>query len=129
MFFRSNEFVKNVNEEGTDSTEDATISVELFDKNEPYDVDANLTSAHNEMTTKKTSSLKPSKPNSNEQTQGSCSPLEGNYDTLTQVKFAKKLTNDCRYDRLTIPETDGPQIVYLQINLKHIEAIDQLVSK
>lgn len=57
-----------------------------------------------------------------------CPALEGNYDSLTQVKFAKKLMNECRYDRLTIPVSNGPQIVKVQIDLKHIEAVEQLVS-
>lgn len=143
FFFRSNDAVlpnvNVVNEESPDSTEDITSSAELYDTDQT-NLYNNLTSVSDDdnndvliTSTSGTTKKIIQKPNANEQTisspQGTCSSLTGNYDTLTQVKFAKKLTNDCRYDRLTIPETDGPQIVYLQINLKHIEAIDQLVSE
>ena len=58
----------------------------------------------------------------------SCPPVTGDMDSLTQNQFSTILTHDCRYDRLTKPLTDGPLGVVVQLDIRHIEAIEQLVS-
>lgn len=58
-----------------------------------------------------------------------CPSLTGNMDDLTQEQFTKILTHECRYDKVVRPAIDGPLNVSVQIDLKHIEAIEQLVSK
>lgn len=59
-----------------------------------------------------------------------CPSLEGNMDLLTQEQFTSKLMHSCRYDKVVIPGTKGgPLNVSIQIDVKHIEAVDQLVSK
>lgn len=50
-------------------------------------------------------------------------------DALTQEQFTKILTHECRYDKVVRPVIDGPLNVSVQIDLKHIEAVEQLVSK
>lgn len=58
-----------------------------------------------------------------------CPSLEGNMDALTQEQFTSKLMHSCRYDKVVIPTTTGgPLDVTLQIDVKHIEAVEQLVS-
>lgn len=58
-----------------------------------------------------------------------CPPLEGELDSLTQEQFIARLTHVCRYDKLIKPSTKGPVTVRIQIDLRHIETVDQLVSK
>ncbi|KAJ8929816.1 hypothetical protein NQ314_017413 [Rhamnusium bicolor] len=50
-------------------------------------------------------------------------------DNLTQDEFITKLTDSCRYDRLIKPPTEGPLLVEIQIDMKHIEASDHLQFK
>ncbi|KRT86783.1 transmembrane ion channel, partial [Oryctes borbonicus] len=57
--------------------------------------------------------------------ENSC-PMLNNLDDLTQNQFSLMLTKDCRYDRLSKPHSDGPLGVNLQIDVRHIEAADQL---
>lgn len=59
-------------------------------------------------------------------------------DNYTQAEFLNRLTDACRYDRLTRPggnvqekvngELGGPVDVYVQIDISHIEAAEHLVS-
>ncbi|XP_044759991.1 pH-sensitive chloride channel 2-like [Coccinella septempunctata] len=59
-----------------------------------------------------------------------CGKLSIEYmSLLTQEQFINKLTEPCRYDKLVKPHTDGPLDVYLQVDLRHIEAIDSLQFK
>ncbi|KAK9887927.1 hypothetical protein WA026_000227 [Henosepilachna vigintioctopunctata] len=48
---------------------------------------------------------------------------------LTQEQFIAKLTEPCRYDKLVKPQTDGPLDVYLQVDLRHVEAVESLQFK
>ncbi|KAK9711964.1 hypothetical protein QE152_g25150 [Popillia japonica] len=57
---------------------------------------------------------------------GNSCPIPSNLDDLTQNQFSQILTNDCRYDKLTKPHSNGPLEVDLQIDVRHIEAADQL---
>ncbi|KAI4456334.1 neurotransmitter gated ion channel [Holotrichia oblita] len=57
---------------------------------------------------------------------GQSCPIPNNLDDLTQNQFSQILTNDCRYDKLTKPHSNGPLQVDLQIDVRHIEAADQL---
>lgn len=50
-------------------------------------------------------------------------------DSLTQEQFTKILTHECRYDKVVRPAINGALNVSVQIDLKHIEAVEQLVSK
>lgn len=50
-------------------------------------------------------------------------------DSLTQEQFTKILTHECRYDKVVRPAMDGALNVSVQIDLKHIEAVEQLVSR
>lgn len=51
-------------------------------------------------------------------------------DSLTQEQFTKILTHECWYDKVVRPSVDnGPLNVSVQIDLKHIEAVEQLVSE
>lgn len=59
---------------------------------------------------------------------GNSCPIPSNLDDLTQNQFSQILTNDCRYDKLTKPHSNGPLEVDLQIDVRHIEAADQLVK-
>lgn len=61
------------------------------------------------------------------ETHGKTCPMAENSDALTQNQFSAILTNDCRYDKLSKPHSDGPLDVHLQIDVRHIEAADQLV--
>lgn len=49
-------------------------------------------------------------------------------DQLTQEQFMARLTHACRYDKLIKPHTDFPLNISIQMDLKHIEAIEQLVG-
>lgn len=51
-----------------------------------------------------------------------------NLDSLTQDEFLTKLTDSCRYDRLVRPPTTNPLSLYFQIDLRHVESYDHLVS-
>lgn len=64
-----------------------------------------------------------------EEHKATCPPLEPSMDHLTQEEFTSKLTDSCRYDRLIKPITNGPLQVYLQVDMRHIENIDQLQFK
>lgn len=55
-----------------------------------------------------------------------CPPLEGDMDKLTQEQFMTKLTDGCRYDKLIKPYTEVPLNISVQMDLRHIEAIEQL---
>lgn len=60
-----------------------------------------------------------------------CPSLEGNVtmDLLTQEQFTRRLMHSCRYDKVVIPtKSGGPLDVTLQIDVKHIEAVEQLVG-
>lgn len=50
-------------------------------------------------------------------------------DKLTQEQFMAILTHACRYDKLIKPHTDFPLNISIQMDLRHIEAIEQLVMK
>ena len=65
-------------------------------------------------------------PGENQETED-CPSLEGNMDSLTQDQFTNRLTHTCRYDKLVRPSTKIPLNVLIQIDLQHIEAVDQLV--
>lgn len=66
----------------------------------------------------------------NNATDDDCPSLEsGDMDKLTQEQFTKILTHECRYDKVVRPNVDGPLNVTVQIDLKHIEAVEQLVSQ
>lgn len=52
-----------------------------------------------------------------------------NVAKLTQEQFINKLTEPCRYDKLIKPKTKGPLDVYLQVDLRHVEAIDSYQFK
>ncbi|KAF5282474.1 hypothetical protein FQR65_LT14282 [Abscondita terminalis] len=71
---------------------------------------------------KQTVSIPPSDPQS-------CPPLEGDLDKLTVNQFVTKLTHECRYDRVTRPPMTGPFNVTVQIDIMHIEAVEQLQFK
>lgn len=58
-----------------------------------------------------------------------CEPLEGNLDKLTLDQFTNKLTESCRYDKVSIPTKREPLDVILQLNISHIEASEQLVKR
>ncbi|KAK5640700.1 hypothetical protein RI129_009247 [Pyrocoelia pectoralis] len=58
-----------------------------------------------------------------------CPALEGALDKLTVNQFVTKLTHECRYDKVTRPPMDQPLNVTLQIDIMHIEAIEQLQFK
>lgn len=60
--------------------------------------------------------------------QEECPTLEGDMDALTQEEFLNRLTHVCRYDKLIKPETEGPLQIFIQLDLRHIEAIEQLVK-
>lgn len=65
-----------------------------------------------------------------EETTTACSKwLQGNLDSLTQDQFFAVLTNECRYDKLIKPLTDGPLNMTMQIEIGHIEAIEHLQFK
>lgn len=49
-------------------------------------------------------------------------------DNLTQEQFTKLLTRECHYDKVVRPAGNEPLNVSVQIDLKHIEAVEQLVS-
>lgn len=49
-------------------------------------------------------------------------------DQLTQEQFMARLTHACRYDKLIKPHTDFPLNISIQMDLRHIEAIEQLVG-
>nr|XP_022910863.1 glycine receptor subunit alphaZ1-like [Onthophagus taurus] len=57
-----------------------------------------------------------------------CPDMNFDLDGITQNQFSKLLTNECRYDKLTKPQTiNGKALnVSVKIDIKHIEAIDQL---
>lgn len=55
--------------------------------------------------------------------------LQGNLDSLTQDQFFAVMTNECRYDRLIKPLTNGPLNMTMQIEIGHIEAIEHLQFK
>lgn len=48
-------------------------------------------------------------------------------DLLTQEQFVARLTHSCRYDKLIKPETADPLKIYIQLDVRHIETIEQLV--
>lgn len=50
-------------------------------------------------------------------------------DQLTQEQFMARLTHACRYDKLIKPHTEFPLNISIQMDLRHIEAIEQLVIK
>ncbi|XP_017784957.1 PREDICTED: glycine receptor subunit alpha-1-like [Nicrophorus vespilloides] len=52
-----------------------------------------------------------------------------NPERLTQEQFTTQLTQACRYDKLIKPETNGPVNVTVQLDIRHIEAVDQLQFK
>lgn len=57
-----------------------------------------------------------------------CPPIEDG-DHHTQAEFLVLLTDACRYDKLTRPEVIGPPVnVSVQIDIRHIEAAEHLVS-
>lgn len=58
-----------------------------------------------------------------------CEDLVPPMDDLTQEQFTSKLTDACRYDKLIKPPTVQPLPVYMQMDLRHIEASDQLQFK
>ncbi|KAF2900928.1 hypothetical protein ILUMI_05251, partial [Ignelater luminosus] len=58
-----------------------------------------------------------------------CPSLEGDMDKLTLDQFSSRLTHACRYDKVTRPDKPEPLPVTLQIDIQHIEAIDQLQFK
>lgn len=86
--------------------------------------DFNSSSVNDESTTEITITTTTALPNINEQ----YCVIPPNIDDLTQNQFSLILTNDCRYDKLTKPHSDGPLKVGLQIHVRHIEAIEHLVS-
>lgn len=45
-----------------------------------------------------------------------------NGDELTQAEFIARLTDDCRYDRLSRPTNVYPLHVYTQLYIYHLEA-------
>lgn len=60
-----------------------------------------------------------------------CPSIEGDMDGLTQEQFTSRLTHSCRYDKVVIlkdAKDPTPLNVTVQIDLKHIEAVEQLVS-
>ncbi|XP_022911647.2 pH-sensitive chloride channel 2-like [Onthophagus taurus] len=63
------------------------------------------------------------------ETESVCPELSGNYDELTQTRFSTILTQDCRYDKLTKPDKDQVTDVTLQIDIRHIEAMEQMQFK
>lgn len=56
-----------------------------------------------------------------------CPSLEGEMDVLTQEQFIARLTHICRYDKLIKPDTKEPLAIRIQIDLRHIETVEQLV--
>lgn len=60
-------------------------------------------------------------------TTDNCPALQPSLDSLTQEEFISRLTESCRYDRLTIPSSDRPLRVNFQIDVKHIESVDNTV--
>lgn len=58
-----------------------------------------------------------------------CPALEGDLDKLSVNQFVTKLTHECRYDKVTRPPMTGPLNVTVQIDIMHIEAVEQLQFK
>lgn len=58
-----------------------------------------------------------------------CPSLEGNMDGLTQEQFTQRLMHSCRYDKVVMPRGHVPLNVSVQMDVNHIEAVDQLVSE
>lgn len=58
---------------------------------------------------------------------GQTCPVPDNLDGLTQNQFWSILTRDCRYDKVTKPPGE-PVEVGLQIDVRHLEAAEQLVD-
>lgn len=57
-----------------------------------------------------------------------CPALPSNMDNLTQEEFLLKLTDSCRYDHVARPPSDLPLQVTFQIDVQHIESVDNRVS-
>lgn len=55
-----------------------------------------------------------------------CPELVSAVGYLNQDQLTNILTNECRYDKLVKPPTEGPLPIYVQIDLTHIESADQL---
>ncbi|CAH1115977.1 unnamed protein product [Phaedon cochleariae] len=55
--------------------------------------------------------------------------LDPDLDILTQDDFSSKLTDSCRYDRLTKPPSSLPLEVVFQFDMTHIESADHLQLK
>lgn len=53
-----------------------------------------------------------------------CPALPSNMDNLTQEEFLLKLTDSCRYDHVARPPSDLPLQVTFQIDVQHIESVD-----
>ncbi|KAB0791640.1 hypothetical protein PPYR_03440 [Photinus pyralis] len=58
-----------------------------------------------------------------------CPSLDGDMDKLTVNQLLSTLTHECRYDKVTRPPMDEPLNVTLQLDIMHIEAIEQLKFK
>lgn len=52
-----------------------------------------------------------------------------NPDEMSQDQFSSQLTDGCRYDRQVKPPTSTPMPVTLLVDIRHIEAVDQLQFK
>lgn len=61
--------------------------------------------------------------------ENTCAVFDEKDDKLTQDQFSTKLTRPCRYDKLAKPDTVGPLKVWVQLDIRHIEADQQLKFK
>ncbi|KAF5280509.1 hypothetical protein FQA39_LY18031 [Lamprigera yunnana] len=59
----------------------------------------------------------------------SCPVLEGDLDKFSVNQFITRLTHECRYDKVTRPPMKDPLNVTLQVDIMHIEAVEQLQFK
>ncbi|XP_066261820.1 pH-sensitive chloride channel 2-like [Euwallacea similis] len=53
-----------------------------------------------------------------------CPALDTDMDKLTQEEFLSRLTDSCRYDHVARPPSDLPLQVTFQIDVQHIESVD-----
>ncbi|CAG9767208.1 unnamed protein product [Ceutorhynchus assimilis] len=58
-----------------------------------------------------------------------CPVLQPSLDNLSQEEFVSKLTQSCRYDQASRPPSDLPLRVNFQIDMRHIENIDNTQFK
>ncbi|KAL1488943.1 hypothetical protein ABEB36_014727 [Hypothenemus hampei] len=62
-------------------------------------------------------------------TTDNCPNLDYPLDKLTQEEFLTKLTDPCRYDHVSRPPSDQPLRVIFQMDVKHIESVDNTQFK